>query len=93
MAYAGLGRREEALAAARRGTERVPLARDSINGATRLWELAVVQAKVGDAPGALASYEELIEFTGVYSVEFLELDVWMDPLREHPEYEALVGAP
>lgn len=90
LAYAGLGRREEAIAAAEHGYKIMPLTKDALNGAARLWELAAVHAKVGNAEIALDHYRTLIEFTGAYSVPFLELDLFMDPVRQNPAYQALL---
>jgi serine/threonine-protein kinase len=89
-AYAALDRREEALAAAERGHEILPLEKDALRGADRLWELAVVNARLGNAETAIDQYRILIEFTGAYSVPLLEIDFFMDPVRDHPKYRELV---
>ncbi len=38
----------------------------------------------------IPKYRTLIEFTGAYSVPFLEIDFYMDPVRDHPKYKELV---
>ena len=90
FAYAALGRRADALAAAERGHEMLPLEKDALRGADRLWELAVVNAKLGNAETAIQQYRTLIEFAGAYSVPFLEIDYYMDSVRDHPKYRELV---
>jgi tetratricopeptide (TPR) repeat protein len=89
-AYAALGRPAEALAAAERGHEMLPLERDALRGADRLWELAAVNARLGNAETAIEQYRTLIEFTGAFSVPLLEIDFYMDPVRDHPKYKELV---
>jgi serine/threonine-protein kinase len=89
-AYAALGRPAEALAAAERGHEMLPLKKDALRGADRLWELAVVNARLGNAAAAIDQYRTLIEFTGAYSVPLLEIDFFMDPVRDHPKYKELI---
>jgi hypothetical protein len=32
----------------------------------------------------------LIEFSGAFSVPYLEIDFFMDPVRDHPKYKELV---
>lgn len=83
-AYAALGRREDALAAAERGLEMMPLEKGAFEGRVRLWELAAVNARLGNAKTAIEQVRTLIEFSGEYSVPFLEIDVYMDPVRDHP---------
>ena len=68
----------------------LPLEKDALRGADRLWELAVVNARLGNAETAIEQYRTLIEFTGAYSVPLLEIDLFMDPVRDHPKYRELV---
>lgn len=90
-ALAGLGRKEEAIAAARRATELMPISADALDGALRLGDLADVYANVGEREKAL----ELLDFlqsrpgpTG--SVEYLRRRPEWDPLRDHPGFAELV---
>jgi hypothetical protein len=68
----------------------LPLKKDALRGADRLWELAVVNARLGNAAAAIDQYRTLIEFTGAYSVPLLEIDFFMDPVRDHPKYKELI---
>lgn len=88
--YAALGRPEKALASAQRGVEIMPLEKDALLGVARLWELAAVNARLGNAEAALGHYRRLLDFSGAFSVPFLKLDAYMDPVRDHPDYQALV---
>ena len=90
FAYAGLGRREEAITAALRGVQMLPLSRDALIGPVRLWELAVVYARVGEADAAIDRLETLLDFGGWYSGALIEMDPLWDPIRDHPRFQALV---
>ena len=90
IAYAGLGRREEAIAAAKKGVEMMPFSRDSLLGPFRQQELALVYTKVGELDAALAELEIVLGRPSVISVPLLELDPRWEPLREHPGYRRLV---
>ncbi|MEE8148520.1 MAG: hypothetical protein V3T24_13010, partial [Longimicrobiales bacterium] len=90
IALAGLGRRDDATLAAQRGVEMMPLSKDALLGPVRLWELAVVYAKVGEADAAVDQLETLLDFTGIYSVPLIEMDPLWDPLRDHPRFQALL---
>ncbi len=89
-AYAALDRRKDALASAERGHEIMPPERDAMFGPYQLWWLAVVNARLGNAEKALEQYRTLIEFAGRYSVPRLEIEIFMDPVRDHPKYKELV---
>ncbi len=90
IAYAGLGRREEAILAAQRGVVMLPLSKDAFTGPIRLWELAVVYAKVGEADAAIDQLETLLDFNGWYSGALIDMDPLWDPIRDHPRYQALL---
>ncbi len=90
IALAGLGRRKEAITAAQRGVQMLPLSRDAILGSIRLWELAVVHARVGKADAALDQLETLLDFRGRYSGAQIEMDPLWDPIRDHPRFQALL---
>ncbi len=90
IALAGLGRREEAISAARRGVKMLPLSRDAFTGPIRLWELGVVYAKVGEADAAIDQLETLLDFSGMYSVPLIKMDPLWDPIRDNPRFQALL---
>ncbi len=90
IALAGLGRREAAILAAQRGVEMMPLSKDALFGPNRLWELAVVYARVGEADAAVDRLETLLDFSGSYSGALIEMDPLWDPIRDHPRFQALL---
>jgi tetratricopeptide (TPR) repeat protein len=90
VAYAGLGRREDALDAARHGVEMLPLAKDALIAPARVFELALVHAKSGETEAAVEQLDKLLDFTGKYSIPLLEMDPRFDVIRDHPDYRQLV---
>jgi len=90
IALAGLGHREEAIRAAQRGVEMMPLSKDALLGPVRLWVLAVVYARVGEATAAIDRLETLLDFNGGYSGAQIEMDPLWDPIRDHPRFQALL---
>jgi eukaryotic-like serine/threonine-protein kinase len=90
LAYAGLGRVEEAVRHGRRGADLAPISRDALIGPVHLEALARIYAQVGEVEAALDTVEELLSFPGELSVGVLELDPVFAPLRGHPRYRRLV---
>jgi tetratricopeptide (TPR) repeat protein len=91
-AYALLGRRNEALAAASRAVSLCPIAQDAWDGPRYLFEQARIAAQAGESDQATASIERLLAMPGFVSVAWLRLDPLCDPLRTHPRFRALVAA-
>jgi non-specific serine/threonine protein kinase len=91
LAYAGLGRRAEAIAAAERGVAMIPLEKDSMLGPLRVWELAAVHARVGDPDVAIDLLKKLIRFSGGHTFAWIDMDPRMAPLRSHPRYRELAA--
>ena len=91
IAYAGLGRKREAIAEAKRAVELLPVSLDAWRGLYRLEDLARVYAMVGDHGAALAELERLVDLPGGRSIPFLELDPAWDSLRGDPRFRTLLA--
>lgn len=81
IASAGLGRRDEAIGAASRAAELLPVAKDAWRALFRIEDLARVQVMLGDHQAALETFERLAALPGGQSVSFVELDPAWAPLR------------
>ena len=94
-AYAGLGRDEEALGAARRGVELLPVEREAWRGAMRADDLARVYVRIGRPSEAIAVLEDLMDRPArtVVSPALLRLDPEWNPIRSEPGFLALLAAP
>jgi len=93
IAYAGLGRKAAAIDEARRAVALLPLSRDAWRGLYRLEDLARVYVMVGEYDAALDTLERLLSLPGGRSIPFLKLDPTWDPLRNRPQFAALLGTP
>ncbi len=90
IAYAGLGRKDDALRAGRRAVELMPIERDAFVGAWQLQDLAWIYVMTGEPEAAIETFDRLLSVPCVWSIELLLLDPRIDPLRDHPAFEELV---
>ena len=90
LAYAGLGQKREAMAAARHSTELLPVAKDAYFGWIPVQRLAETAVDVGDFGAAFTALEQLLSNPTAFSIHLLKLDPVWDPLRADPRYAALL---
>jgi len=90
IAYAGLGRHEEAVRAAKTGVDLLPVSRDALLGPVGLEALARVYTMVGDYPAALDQLQVLLSIPSYVSVPMLRIDPTWNPLRDHPRFQELL---
>lgn len=91
MVLAALGERDDALAAAQRAVDRMPLERDAVDGYVALDNLACVAAMVGDRSLTLASLERLLSNPGFASIHLYRNDPRFESLVEAPGFKELVA--
>ena len=89
LAY--LGRKAEAIAAGRRATELMPLARESVNGPYMQHLLARTYLVVAEHGQALDALEPLLKVPYYLSPGWLRVDPTWDPLRGNPRFERMVA--
>ena len=90
LAYAGLGRKEDAIRAGQRGVELLPIDKEAWRGAYRVAELAMIYAIVGEQDLAINQIEHLLSRPGDLSIALLKLDPIWDPLRDHARFRQLI---
>ncbi len=90
VAYAGLGRIEEAVREAKLGVDLLPFATDALRGQYRLWDLARIYTMVGQYDAAIDQLEILLERPSLTSVALLRIDPTWDALGDHPRFQALL---
>ena len=91
IAYAGLGRVEEAIRAGERGVDLLPVEKDAIRGLDRVEDLARILTMTGQHDAAIDQIEYLLAAPGDLSVARLRIDRTWDPLRGHPRFQALLA--
>ena len=90
IARAGLGRDREAVQAAQRAVELMPLSADALRGPEALLALARVYTMTGDYGAAVAQLDTLLSIPSEISVPLLRIDPAWDPLRDDARFQALL---
>jgi len=95
QAYAGLGRKTDAVREGLKAVELLPVSADAFDGPTYLGQLAEIQARVGNIDEALSIIRQLLDMPAgfVISPALLKLDPAWDPIRNDPRFQKLAEAP
>ena len=90
IAYAGLGRKEDAIQEGKLAVELLPVTKEALRGLTRLEDLARIYVMIGEYDLAIEQLEFLLSRPGVLSIPLLRLDPTWNPLRDHPRFKKLL---
>ena len=90
-AYAGLGRRDDAIREGRRAVELRPPSKDTWFGVDMVRNLAVVYARLGEADSAVKQLRFLLTVPSWISRPGLGSDPTWDPIRRDPGFRALLA--
>jgi len=90
VAYAGLGRRADAVREAKLGCDLQPMSKEPLGAFGRLEDLARVYTMVGQPGEAIAILGDLVSREGDFTTHVLRLDPTWDPLRSDPRFAALL---
>jgi len=90
IAYAGLGRKEDAIKEGKLGVKLLPVSKEAWRGLYRVEALAKIYAMVGEFDAAVEQIEFLLLRPGTLSIPLLRLDPAWQPLRNHPGFKQLV---
>lgn len=93
QAYAGLGRKDEAVREGKRATELMPESKSAWHGGMALAELAQIYAMLGDADNALPILTHLLSIPSETHKEQLRYDPVWDPIRRDPRFQKLLKQP
>ena len=91
LAYAGLGRREEAVTAGLRGVELLPVVKEAWRGSYRLVDLARIYALTGDQEKAVDVLKRLLSIPSEVSGVLLKIDPWWSSLRSNKRFHELIA--
>jgi serine/threonine protein kinase/tetratricopeptide (TPR) repeat protein len=95
IAYAGLGRKEDAVREGKLAVEMLPVNRKAMGRPYSVEDLARIYVMVGEQDEgeqdeAIDQLEHLLSIPGPFSIHFLRLNPAWDPLRNHPRFKSLV---
>lgn len=90
LAYAGLGRGEEAVREGEQGMALLPVSLDAVYGLSSVWDLAAIHAMLGNATESVAVLEHLLEIPSWITPAWLAGDFRLDGIRDDPAFQALV---
>ena len=90
LAYAGLGRKNEAKREGELAVELLPISKEALIGSDWVRNLAQIYVMVGDHDAAVEELEYLLSIVAPISGHWLRLDPIWDPLRDRPQFQALL---
>jgi serine/threonine protein kinase/tetratricopeptide (TPR) repeat protein len=90
IAYAGLGRKEDAVREGKLAVELLPVSKEHWRGLFRVEALANIYVTVGEFDKAIDQLEFLLSVPGELSIPLLRLDPAWDPLLDHPRFKKLL---
>ena len=91
IAYAGLGRAEDAVREGELAVQMLPVSEEAWRGAHRVEDLARIYTMVGRYDQAIDRLEYMLSIPSDLSAPMLAIDPTWDPLREHPRFQELLG--
>jgi eukaryotic-like serine/threonine-protein kinase len=91
IAYAGLGRREDAIREGKKGVELLPISREAWRGTYRVRDLAQIYVMTGEYDAAMDQLEHLLSIPCEVSVPLLRIDPRWAPLRGNPRFQTAVA--
>jgi serine/threonine protein kinase/tetratricopeptide (TPR) repeat protein len=90
IAYAGLGRKEDALREGRLAVEILPVSKDAMRGLSRVEDLARIYVMAGEHDAAIDQLAFLLDKPSKISIHLLKLDPTWAPLRNHPRFKKII---
>ncbi len=88
-AYAGLGRKEDALREAQAAVEALPISLDALDGCVVEMHRALVEAGVGEKDAAVEHIRHMLSIPCLLSPGLLRTDSGWWPLRDDPRFRKL----
>ena len=90
IAFAGLGRKEDAIREGKLAVELLPVTKEAINGLLKVKNLASIYVMVGEFDAAIDQLEYMLSIPASLSIPLLRLDPAWDPLRDHRRFKRLL---
>jgi adenylate cyclase len=90
LAHALLGNKEEAIREGQRAVELEPISKDAVDGTYYVLNLGYTYARFGDVDAAVEQFERYLSVPAPGSIAFILADPAVDPVRDHPRFQALL---
>jgi eukaryotic-like serine/threonine-protein kinase len=90
VAYAALGRKEEAIREGLHAVELLPNTKDAVYSLGHLQDLAITYTFVGEYDLALDQLEFQLSIPGYITVPWIKMDPRLSRLYDHPRFKALI---
>ncbi|RJR30012.1 MAG: hypothetical protein C4574_02790 [Candidatus Latescibacterota bacterium] len=90
VAYAALGRREEAVREGRRAVAMLPMSKDAVYGIPYVIDLAQIYTMLGEQDAAVVELERLLSQPSWISRPYVEMDFRWNRLRENAAFKRLL---
>jgi len=91
LAYAALGRKEEAIREAKHAVELAPLSHNALDGPIQMRVLAEVYAQLGESEAALEELAKIVELPGGPDYGRLKFDPVWDGIRADPKFQQIMA--
>ncbi len=91
IAYAGLGKKEEAIKEGLKAVELLPISKDAVYGVGHLQDLAIIYTMVGEYDLAIDQLDQLLSLPSWITPVWLGWDIRFAPLKSHPGYKELLA--
>jgi serine/threonine protein kinase/tetratricopeptide (TPR) repeat protein len=91
IAYAGLGRKDDAIREGRLAVQQLPISREALRGIFRAGDLARIYVMTGEQDAALELLEQLLSVPSLFTASMLRLDPEWETLRGNPRFEKLIA--
>ncbi|UCC84482.1 MAG: tetratricopeptide repeat protein, partial [Gemmatimonadota bacterium] len=89
-AHAYLGHKEEAIRTAERAVALMPISQDAVLGPAFVINLAIIYAWFGEVDAAVEQFDRYLSVPAGGSIEWILSDPRVDPVRDHPRFQALL---
>jgi serine/threonine-protein kinase len=90
IAFAGLGKKEEAIKEGLKAESLLPISRDAMYGLGILQDLAIIYTMVGEYDLALNQLDQLLSIPSWFTPVWPGWEIRFTPLRTHPGYKKLL---
>ena len=91
IAFAGIGKKEEAIKEGLKAVDLLPISRDALYGLGVLNDLAIIYTMVGEFDLAFETLDKLLSIPSWISPAWINMDIRFAPLKSDPRYKELLS--